>query len=76
MIKNSITAFIAVFLMSASLSVSPALSDKEQLEMQRSYTARQMQQKECQADLEVKQLADAYARMSDSERMKGDAELE
>nr|WP_279040608.1 hypothetical protein [Snodgrassella alvi] len=75
MIKNSITAFIAVFLMSASLSVSPALSDKEQLDMQRSYTARQMQQKEHQADLEVKRLADAYARMSDSERMKGDAEL-
>jgi len=42
MIKNSITAFIAVFLMSAALSVSLALSDKEQLEMQRSYTARQM----------------------------------
>ena len=76
MIKNSTTAFIAVFLMSASLSVSPALSDKEQLEMQRSYTARQMQQKEYQVDLEVKRLADAYARMSDSERMKGDAELE
>ena len=75
-IKNSITAFIAVFLMSASLSVSPALSDKELLEMQRSYTTRQMQQKEYQADLEVKRLADAYARMSDSERMKGDAELE
>ncbi|NUF08030.1 hypothetical protein [Snodgrassella sp. ESL0324] len=75
MIKNSITAFIAVFLMSASLSVSPALSDKEQLEMRRSYTARQMQQKEYQADLEVKRLADTYARMSDSERMKGDAEL-
>ena len=76
MIKNSITAFIAVFLMSASLSVSPALSDKEELEIQRSYTTRQMQQKEYQADLEVKRLADAYARMSDSERMKGDAELE
>lgn len=76
MIKNSITAFIAVFLMSASLSVSPALSDKEQLEMQHNYTVRQMQQKEYQADLEVKRLADAYARMSDSERMKGDAELE
>ncbi|MGE9659238.1 hypothetical protein ACQP6C_12195 [Snodgrassella alvi] len=75
MIKNSITAFIAVFLMSASLSVSPALSDKEQLEIQRSYTARQMQQKEYQADMEVKRLADAYARMNDSERMKGDAEL-
>ena len=75
MIKNSITAFIAVFLMSASLSVSPALSDKEQLEMQRSYTARQMQQREYQADMEVKRLADTYARMSDSERMKGDAEL-
>ena len=75
MIKNSITAFIAVFFMSASLSVSPALSDKEQLEMQRSYTTRQMQQKEYQADLEVKRIADAYARMSDSERMKGDAEL-
>ena len=75
MIKNSITAFIAVFLMSASLSVSPTLSDKEQLEMQRSYTARQMQQKEYQADMEVKRLADAYARMNDSERMKGDAEL-
>ncbi|NUF79319.1 hypothetical protein GY065_10440 [Snodgrassella sp. ESL0323] len=75
MIKNSITAFIAVFLMSASLSVSPALSDKEQLEMQRSYTTRQMQQKEYQADMEVKRLADAYARMNDSERMKGDAEL-
>ena len=59
MIKNSITAFIAVFLMSASLSVSPALSNKEQLEMQRSYTARQMQQKAYQADLEVKRLADA-----------------
>lgn len=76
MIKNSITAFIAVFLMSASLSVSPALSDKEQLEMQRSYTAIQMEQKEYQADLEVKRIADAYARMNDSERMKGDAELE
>ena len=75
MIKNSITAFIAVFLMSASLSVSPALSDKEQLEMQHNYTARQMQQKEYQADLEVKRIADAYAWMSDSERMKGDAEL-
>ncbi|PIT61540.1 hypothetical protein BHC47_06760 [Snodgrassella alvi] len=76
MIKNSITAFIAVFLMSAALSVSPALSDKEQFEMQRNYTTRQMQQKAYQADLEVKRLADAYARMSDSERMKGDAELE
>ena len=76
MIKNSITAFIAVFLMSAALSVSPALSDKEQFEMQCNYTTRQMQQKAYQADLEVKRLADAYARMSDSERMKGDAELE
>ncbi|MBI0164591.1 hypothetical protein [Snodgrassella sp. M0351] len=45
MIKNSITAFIAVFLMSTSLSVSPALSDKEQLEIRRNYTTRQMQQK-------------------------------
>ena len=69
MIKNSITAFIAVFLMSAALSVSPALSDKELLEMQRSYTARQMQQKEYQADLEVKRLADAYAWMSDVKRI-------
>ena len=69
MIKNSITAFIAVFLMSASLSVSPALSDKEQLEMQRSYTARQMQQKEYQADIGVKRISDAYAWMSDIERI-------
>ena len=69
MIKNSITAFIAVFLMSASLSVSPALSDKEQLEMQRSYTARQMQQKEYQADIGVKRISDVYAWMSDIERI-------
>ena len=69
MIKNSITAFIAVFLMSAALSVSPALSDKEQLEMQRSYTTRQMQQKEYQADIGVKRISDAYAWMSDIEHI-------
>lgn len=74
MIKVQITAFIAVFFMAAFLTVSPALTLQEQEQMQSDYSARLKQEKELQADLKVKRMADAYARMSDKERTRGDAE--
>ena len=75
MIKVQITAFIAVFFMAAFLTVSPALTLQEQEQMQSDYTARLKQEKELQADLKVKRMADAYAQMSDEERLHGDAEV-
>ncbi|MCX8749039.1 hypothetical protein J3U75_06540 [Snodgrassella sp. B3088] len=75
MIKVQITAFIAVFFMATFLTVSPALTLQEQEQMQSDYTARLKQEKELQADLKVKRMADAYARMSDEERLHGDAEV-
>ncbi|PIT51847.1 hypothetical protein BHC44_09560 [Snodgrassella alvi] len=74
MIKLQITAFIAVFFMTASMMILPVPTETEQLQMQREYAAKQMQQKEQLADLEVKRIADAYTRMSDAERLRGDAE--
>ena len=74
MIKLKITAFIAVFFMATFLTVSPALTLQEQEQMQSDYTARLKQEKELQADLNVKRMADAYAQMSDKERIRGDAE--
>ncbi|WP_370387395.1 hypothetical protein [Snodgrassella alvi] len=74
MIKVQITAFIAVFFMATFLTVSPALTLQEQEQMQSDYSARLKQEKELQADLKVKRMADAYARMSDKERIRGDAE--
>lgn len=74
MIKVQITAFIAVFFMATFLTVSPALTLQEQEQMQSDYTARLKQEKELQADLKVKRMADAYAQMSDKERIRGDAE--
>jgi hypothetical protein len=73
-IKLQITAFFAVFFMTASMMILPVPTETEQLQMQREYVAKQMQQKERLADLEVKRIADAYARMSDAERLRGDAE--
>ena len=75
MIKVQITAFIAVFFMAAFLTVSPALTLQEQEQMQSDYSARLKQEKELQADLKVKRMADAYAQMSDEERLHGDAEV-
>lgn len=75
MIKLKITAFIAVFFMATFLTVSPALTLQEQEQMQSDYTARLKQEKELQADLKVKRMADAYARMSDEERLHGDVEV-
>lgn len=75
MIKLKITAFIAVFFMATFLTVSPALTLQEQEQMQSDYTAWLKQEKELQADLKVKRMADAYARMSDEERLHGDAEV-
>lgn len=76
MIKLKITAFIAVFFFMATfLTVSPALTLQEQEQMQSDYTAWLKQEKELQADLKVKRMADAYARMSDEERLHGDAEV-
>lgn len=74
MIKVQITAFIAVFFMATFLTVSPALTLQEQEQMQSDYSARLKQEKELQADLKVKRMADAYAQMSDKERIRGDAE--
>lgn len=74
MIKLKITAFIAVFFMATFLTVSPALTLQEQEQMQSDYSARLKQEKELQADLKVKRMADAYAQMSDKERTRGDAE--
>ncbi|WP_267391132.1 hypothetical protein [Snodgrassella sp. B3088] len=61
--------------MATFLTVSPALTLQEQEQMQSDYTARLKQEKELQADLKVKRMADAYARMSDEERLHGDAEV-
>ena len=71
MLKESILAFIAIFgmTMSLCLSTNPTPNPHD-------YEKELMRLKEQQANEQVKKVADAYARMSDSERMKGDAELE
>lgn len=74
MIKLQITAFIAVFFMTASLMIAPLPTEQEQLRKRQEYAAKALRLKEEQADLEVKRIADAYARMSDEERLRGDAE--
>lgn len=70
MLKESILAFIAIFCMTMSLFLSTNLTPNPH-----DYEKNLMRLKEQQANEEVKKVADAYARMSDSERMKGDAEL-
>jgi hypothetical protein len=71
MIKLQITAFIAVFFMAASLAIVPDPTPHERFD----YSKVLMEMKQREADLEVKRIADAYARMSDDERLRGDAEV-
>lgn len=75
MIKLQITAFIAVFFMTASMMILPVQTEQELQRERQDYAARLLKLKEEQADLEVKRIADAYARMSDEERLRGDAEV-
>ncbi|PIT23603.1 hypothetical protein [Snodgrassella communis] len=75
MIKLQITAFIAVFFMAASMMILPVQTEQELQHERQDYAARLLKLKEEQADLEVKRIADAYARMSDEERLRGDAEV-
>lgn len=70
MLKESILAFIVIFFMTMSLCLSPNPTPNPH-----DYEKELMRLKEQQANEEVKKVADAYARMNDSERVKGDAEL-
>ncbi|MCO6514690.1 MAG: hypothetical protein J6589_09540 [Snodgrassella sp.] len=74
MIKLQITAFIAVFFMTVSMMILPVQTEQELQRERQDYAAKLLKLKEEQADLEVKRIADAYARMSDEERLRGDAE--
>ena len=64
-------AAIVTILMYCSLIYSPPPLPKKEID----YAELIRLQKEREADYEVKRIADAYAKMSDIERMRGDAEL-
>ena len=71
MLRLNISALIVSVLMFCSLAYSPPPLPKEEVD----YAELIRLQKEREADFEVKKIVDAYAKMSDRERMRGDAEL-
>lgn len=71
MTKLNITAFLAVFLMTISLAYSPPPTPQEEFD----YSKAIILMKQQEANLEVKRIADMYAKMSDEERLRGDAEV-
>lgn len=64
-------AGIVTILMYCSLIYSPPPTVQDEI----NYAEKIKALKEREADFEVKKVADAYAKMSDLERMRGDAEL-
>lgn len=71
MINPHITAAIAVFFMSICLAYSPNPTAQEE----QNYVNKIMLMEQEKADLKVKELAEIYDKMSDEERLKGDAEI-
>lgn len=69
--RLNIMAGIVTLLMYGSLIYSPPPLPKKEID----YSELIRLQKEREADFEVKKIADAYAKMPDRERMRGDAEL-
>lgn len=69
--RLNIMAGLVTVLMYCSLAYSPPPLPKKEID----YAELIRLQKEREADFEVKRIADAYAKMSDRERMRGDAEL-
>ena len=69
--RLNIMAGIVYALTFCSLIYSPPPLPKKEVD----YAELIRLQKEREADFEVKRIADAYAKMSDRERMRGDAEL-
>lgn len=64
-------AAIVTMLMYCSLIYSPPPLPQDEI----NYAEKIKALKEREADFEVKKIADAYAKMSDRERVRGDAEL-
>lgn len=71
MLRLNISALIVSVLMFCSLAYSPPPLPKKEVD----YAELIRLQKEREADFEVKKIVDAYAKMSDRERMRGDAEI-
>lgn len=69
--RLNIMAAIVTLLMYCSLIYSPPPLPKKEID----YAELIRLQKEREADFELKKIADAYAKMSDLERVRGDAEL-
>lgn len=69
--RLNIMAGMVTVLMYCSLIYSPPPLPKKEID----YAELIKLQKEREADYEVKKVADAYAKMTDIERMRGDAEL-
>lgn len=70
MLRLNISALIVSVLMFYSLAYSSPPLPKKEID----YAELIRLQKEREADFEVKKIADAYAKMSDRERVRGDAE--
>lgn len=71
MINPHITAAIAVFFMSICLAYSPNPTPQEK----QNYVNKIMLIEQEKAALKVKELVEIYDKMSDEERLKGDAEI-
>ncbi len=69
--RLNIMATIVTMLMYCSLIYSPPPPPQDEI----NYAEKIKALKEREADFEVKKIADAYAKMTDIERMRGDAEL-
>lgn len=68
--RLNIMAGIVTLLMYCSLIYSPPPTAQDEI----NYAEKIKALKEREADFEVKKIADAYAKMSDIERVRGDAE--
>ena len=68
--RLNIMAGLVTVLMYCSLAYSPPPLPQKEID----YAEKIKALKERDADFEVKKIADAYAKMSDRERMRGDAE--
>lgn len=69
--RLNIMAGIVYALTFCALIYSPPPPPQDEI----NYVSKVMAVKEREADYEVKRIADAYAKMSDRERMRGDAEI-
>ena len=71
MINPHITAAIVIFFMSICLAYSPNPTPQEK----QNYVNKIMLMEQEKAALKVKELVEIYDKMSDEERLRGDAEI-